>query len=172
MTTTVQPGTIGLTQINGEVGRIIRFGQFLNGAAKPHYNALANYEHAFLAIADDGAILEAEPGGARVGNVSEYSHIYWCENIAAKYSKGLNDVVAAAHKYVGVPYSFLDYGALAARRLHLPVPGLRKYIASTGHMICSQLCARAYLDAGCALYTEWTGYVDPLDLYNLDRSLV
>jgi cell wall-associated NlpC family hydrolase len=165
----IQPGTIGLTQISGNVGRLIRFGQLLNG------DGFADYQHAFLAIdgpgLPEGSILEAEPGGARVGNVSEYSNIYWCENIAAKYGKALTGVVAAAAKYRGVPYSFLDYLAIAQRRLHLPTLGFRSYVASTGHLICSQLCARAYFDAGCPLYSEWTGYVTPLDLYNLDRSL-
>lgn len=167
--TSIQPGTIGLTQISGDVGKLIRVGQWLNG------NGFADYQHAFLAIAGpglpDGSILEAEPGGARIGNVSEYSDIYWCENIAAKYGKRLNDVVAAAVKYKGTPYSFLDYLAIAQRRLHLPTLGFRSYVASTKHLICSQLCARAYLDAGIPLYKEWTGYVTPLDLYNLDRSL-
>jgi|HubBroStandDraft_5_1064220.scaffolds.fasta_scaffold349723_2 hypothetical protein len=167
MTAVIRPGTIGLTPISGDVGTFIRVGQWLNG------DGFENYQHAFLSTTGvpGGAIIEAEPGGARVGNVSEYSNIYWCENIATKYSDKLIDVVIAANKYLGTPYSFLDYGALFARRLHLPVPGLQHYIASTGHMICSQLVARAYLDAGCPLYDRWTGYVTPLDLYNLDRSL-
>jgi hypothetical protein len=163
--TSIQPGTIGLTQISGDVGKLIRVGQFLNG------NGFADYQHAFVYLDTDGSILEAEPGGARVGNVREYDDIYWCENIATRYGKRLNDVVAAAAKYRNTPYSFLDYLAIAQRRLHLPTLGFRSYVASTGHMICSQLCARAYFDAGIPLYSEWTGYVTPLDLYNLDRSL-
>lgn len=173
---TVQPGTIGLTQISGDVGKLIRIGQLLNG------DGFADYQHAFLSIAGrtasgplpDGSILEAEPGGARVGNVSEYSHIYWCENIAAKYGKALNDVVAAAQKYIGVPYSFLDYQAIAMHRLHIPGGRpLREYVESTKHMICSQLCDQAYFDANIQLFEDgrWQGYVTPLDLYTLDRAL-
>jgi hypothetical protein len=173
MTNLIRPGTIGLTQISGDTGKFIRVGQWLNG------DGFQNYQHAFLAVdgqphpapLPDGSILEAEPGGARIGNVSEYEDIYWCENIATKYGDKLNDVAVAGMKYFGTPYSFLDYLAIAQRRLHLPTLGFRSYVASTGHLICSQLCARAYFDADCPLYTEWTGYVTPLDLYNLDRSL-
>jgi hypothetical protein len=165
----IRPGTIGLTQIHGDVGFGIRVGQWLLG------DGFANYQHAFLLIdgpkLPNGSIIEAEPGGARVGNAVEYEDIYWCQNIAAKYGVKLNDVVWEARKYLGVPYSFLDYLAIAQRRLHLPTLGFRSYVASTGHMICSQLCARAYYDAGTPLYPYWTGYVTPLDLYNLDRSL-
>jgi hypothetical protein len=77
----------------------------------------------------------------------------------------------AAHR--GVGYSFLDYDAIAAHRLHLPVPGLRAYIGSTGHLICSQLCDQAYADVGAHLYADgrWPGYVTPLDLWNADQAL-
>lgn len=162
----VLPGTIGLTPIAGDVGKLIRLGQWLNG------DGFADWQHAFILLnSSSGSIIEAEPGGARTGNVSEYSHIYWCENIATAHKAALNNVVSAALGYVGTPYSFADYVALAQRRLHLPTLGVREYVADTGHMICSQLCARSYYDAKASLYTEWTGYVDPLDLYNLDRSL-
>ncbi|MGW9433129.1 hypothetical protein ACWHA1_35035 [Streptomyces decoyicus] len=79
------------------------------------------------------------------------------------------DICAAATRYVGVPYSFLDYLAIATHRFHLPVPGLRRYVASTRHMICSQLVDRCYLDAGVHLFADgrWPGYVTPMALHHL-----
>jgi hypothetical protein len=168
MTTTDLPlvGTIGLTTISGEVGKLIEWGQFLNGQGfKP-------FEHAFL-LGPEGKILEAEPGGAKIGDVSEYSEIYWCTNIAAQFSTiMLNNIWVGAQKYVGTKYSFLDYDAIAVHRLHIPVPGLKHYIGDTGHMICSQLCDQAYYDQGAQLFKDvWQGYVTPLGIYNLDEQI-
>jgi hypothetical protein len=76
---------------------------------------------------------------------------------------------AAARKYVGVPYSYLDYAALTLHSLHIPLPGLKNYIASTRHMICSQLVDQAEEDAGVHLFRDrrWPGYVKPSDLGRL-----
>jgi hypothetical protein len=72
----------------------------------------------------------------------------------------------------GVGYSFLDYLALAAHRLRIPAPGLKRRIASSKHLICSQLCDAAYADEGCRLFSGvWPGYVTPLGLWNLDMQI-
>jgi hypothetical protein len=159
-------GTIGLTQISGDVGRLIKVGQFLNG------QGFRDWEHAFL-LGPHGKILEAEPGGAKIGSVDEFSQIYWCTNIAAQYTEArLASIWESAQQYVGTKYSFLDYDALAAHRLHIPVPGLESYIKDTGHMICSQLCDQAYKDKKAHLFAGvWQGYVTPLGLYNLDERI-
>ena len=157
---TPSPGDIGLTQIHGDVGLGIRTAQWLDG------DGFVDYEHAFVHTGG-GWIVEAEPGGARVGHTAEYVHntVLWL-SCPTEYGAA---VAAAAEAYVGVPYSFLDYGAIAARRLHLPVPGLREYIGDTGHMICSQLADRAAADGGWHLFADgrWPGYVTPGDLYRL-----
>lgn len=159
-------GTIGLTKIAGDVGKVIKVGQFLNG------QGFKDWEHAFL-LGPDGQILQAEPGGASIGNVSQYSDIYWCTNIAAQYSvPWLLDIWNGAQQYKNVGYSFLDYGALSLHRFHLNPPGLQKYIASTDHMICSQLVDQAYENKGAHLFANvWPGYVTPLGIYNLDRRI-
>lgn len=155
-----RPGDIGLTRIRGTVGRLIRLGQWLNG------DGYADYEHAFIVLPGD-RLIEAQPGGAVIRPLAEYA------GRPVKYlaPDGMTDgqreaVCAAATRYVGVPYSFLDYLALAAHRLHLPLPGLRRWVASTRHMICSQLVDQAYSDGGCALFSDlrWPGYVTPGDL--------
>jgi hypothetical protein len=166
-----QPGMIGLTSIGGDVGKGIRIGQWLNG------NGFSVYEHAFICLGD-GKILEAEPGGSRVADITEYpaDTVYWCENIYHKVLAtecSVRFVTAAASRYTGIPYSFLDYLAIAAHRLHIPAPGLRSYIASTKHEICSALCDEFYRRVfGVVLVPgEWQGYVTPGGLWQLDRSL-
>jgi hypothetical protein len=132
---------------------LIRFGQWLNG------DGFANYEHAFVFTGD--GIVEAMPGGALYSRLDKYP----ADTVAWLRCPPLDGsaVAAAALTYVGVPYSFLDYVAIAAHRLRLPVPGLRSYIASTGHMICSQLADSAALRGGWRLFTDgrWDGYVTP-----------
>jgi hypothetical protein len=159
-------GTIGLTRVSGEVGEAIKFGQFLNG------QGFKGWEHAFL-LGPHGKILEAKPGGARIGSVDEYSRIHWCTAIAGQYTETqLGGIWVGAQQYVGTKYSFLDYAALSAHRLHIPAPGLKKYIKSTGHMICSQLVDQAYFDGGAHLFKGvWQGYVTPLGLFNLDIQI-
>ena len=159
-------GTIGLTQISGNVGKLIEVGQFLNG------QGFKDWEHAFL-LGPGNRILEAEPGGARLGTADEYKDVYWCNAIASQYTpENLTAVWTGAQKYVGTGYSFLDYEALAMHRLHIPFPGLENYIKDSGHLICSQLCDQAYLDQGDHLFAGvWQGYVTPLGLYNLDQRI-
>lgn len=66
----------------------------------------------------------------------------------------------------GVPYSWLDYAAIAAHRWHVPALGLRSYIESTMHMMCSQMADRCKSDGGVQLFDDgrWEGYVAPDDL--------
>jgi uncharacterized protein YycO len=163
MIATLQRGDFGLTQIGGPTGQIIRGLQWLDGTG------FANFEHAFI-YTGNGQIIEAEPGGARVGNVNEYSDIYWSSGHFDLTESQRSAICSAAVHYVGTPYSFLDYASLVARRLRLPVPGLKHYVADTGHMICSQLVAACYDVSGCPLFgDEWTGWVTPGDLYELIR---
>ncbi|MFF4603388.1 hypothetical protein ACFY12_11645 [Streptomyces sp. NPDC001339] len=157
------PGDIGLTQISGTTGRLIRFGQWIIG------DGSADYEHAFLVLPGD-RLLEAQPGGSRIRSLPRYADgevLYVCP--AGLTEQRRAGICAAATRYIGVPYSFLDYLAIAAHRFHVPVPGLRRYIASTRHMICSQLVDQCYLDAGVHLFADgrWPGYVTPMSLYQL-----
>jgi len=161
---TPSPGDIGLTQIQSGVGLGIRAAQWLDG------DGFVNYEHAFV-YTGNGWIVEAEPSGARKAALAEYASntVAWL-HCPVQYGSA---VAAAAEAYLGVPYSFLDYAAIAAHRLHLPAPGLREYIGDTGHMICSQLADRAAADGGWHLFADgrWPGYATPGDLYRLRTVL-
>lgn len=160
----IMPGTIGLVPIAGTGGRLIRFGQFLNG------DGFEDFEHAFVWLGN-GEVIEAEPGGARI-TAMRYRGVYWCEGIA-RLLPFKADVAHAAEGLKGVPYSWLDYGALFTHRLHIPVPGLKAYIAETGHMICSQLCDELCLRLGTHVFDDgrWPGYVTPGALYRRDLEL-
>lgn len=158
-----RPGDIGLTQISGYAGKLIEFGEWLNGG---HFD---QYQHAFIVL-DGDRLIEAEPGGARMGLLSEYAGR---DNLFLRpegFTPAQGDVVAAAAKrYLGVGYSFADYVAIALHRFHVPAPGLQRYIASTHHMICSALVDASYQDAGYQLFDDqrWSGDVTPADLAGL-----
>lgn len=171
MTAGLPPGTIGLVPMGGDAGRLIRLGQWLNG------DGLADFEHAFVYLGDAGigniahGIIEAKPGGARILPL-HYESVHWCEGIASLLPPGA-DVMSVARPLAGVPYSAADYFALVAHRLRVPVPGLRAYVASSGHMICSQLADELYNRLGCHIFIDgrWPGYVTPGMLYQRDLQL-
>jgi hypothetical protein len=159
------PGDIGLTAISGWAGRGIRVGQFLIG------DGFSRREHAFTYVGNQ-KIVEAEPGGALLSDLSRYTPetVTWLR-CPQQYRKAVAD---AAKGHVGTPYSWLDYAAIGTHRFHVPAPGLRGYIESSGHLICSQLCDRAAMDGGWHLFDDgrWPGYVTPGDLWGLyDRQV-
>jgi uncharacterized protein YycO len=155
----VKTGDFGLVHMGGRGGRLIRLGQYLNGSG------FADYEHAFVYIGN-GLIVEAEPSGAKAVPL-HYQNVLWSSGIINPTDDQRQAIAEAADGYVGTPYSIADYFALAARRFHIPAPHLRAYVATSKHMICSQLVAKCYADAGCPLYDRWTGYVTPGDLCKL-----
>jgi len=175
-----QPGTIGLTAIDGQVGKAIHFLQWLNENPFKNWfkkNTDPNYEHVVLYLGatkeyPEGALLEAEPGGSRIRSVEEYSEIYWCTRIAWKFYKALPLIANEAKRDTGIPYSFLDYLALTLRRMHFWFPGMRRYLKAIGHQICSQLAVWEYEKHGCYLFPhEWAGDETPMDIYYLDQKL-
>lgn len=160
------PGTIGLTHISGPVGKLIELGQWLNN------EGFKAWEHAFVML-PGGMILEAEPGGAVIVP-NHYADVYWCDALRVMLPASADALMPSAGRALkGVPYSFLDYGALAAHRLHLPLPFLKDFIEDDRHMICSQLCDEFYLRLGANLFDDgrWPGYVTPASLYQLDQGM-
>lgn len=164
--TTPLPGDFGCVAIRGPVGVFIRIGQWLTGSG------FKNYEHAFVCISTDetgdALVVQAMPEGADTKTYHPASHVLWSTGKVPLTDEQRAKVVAAAESYIGVPYGFADYLAIAAHRWHLPIPGLRRWIASTRSMICSQLVAQAYQDAGVDLVPgQWDGYVTPAMLAGL-----
>lgn len=171
------PGTIGLSRIAGAAGLTVHVGQWLvtkldHARLKTGNEAWADWQHAFVYLGG-GQVMSAEPGGARIRPANRWDPVYWCTAIAAQYTSAeLQYAADEARKFEGVPYSFVDYAAIAAHTLHLPLPGLKDLVDRSHHVICSQLCDAAYDHAGLHLFKDrWPGYVDPLDLYILDQEL-
>lgn len=148
------PGDFGLVSIPGGVGWLIRVGQWLNG------NGFKNYEHAFIVL-DQYSILEAMPGGAKVSAISKYDRSNVRYSTVSLTDDQRTSIVAQARKLQGVPYSFLDYFAIAAKRFNLKLPWLDARVKSSKHMICSQIVAKLYDDNGSQLTDKPAYLVDP-----------
>lgn len=150
-------------------GGLIRLAQLANG------EGFGQYEHAGIFVGN-GKIIEAQSSGVAVANANRYDAIdtMWSSGLIALSGKQRTAICAAAYKYVGTPYSWEDYAALAAYRLKLnpATKNLKDYVANSKHMICSQLVDQCYEDAGIHLFNDgrWPGYVTPGSLWNLLKS--
>ena len=156
-------GDIGLVDIRGRVGTAIRVGQWMVG------DGWSRYQHAFVYVGD-GHVVEAMPQGARRASLDQYvgRDVGWL-----RCPTQLGAAVAeAAIGFIGVPYSFVDYGAIALRRFRIPTPRLRAYVETSRRLICSQLCDRAAEIGGWKLFDDgrWHGYVTPGSLHSLYRA--
>jgi hypothetical protein len=158
----LRPGDFACVSMSGAGGALIGFGERLCG------DAFSQYQHAFVYVGlkPGRDIVQAEPGGATLAPLGGYDRIIWSSGRIALSAAQRERIVDAALGYAGTPYSWLDYAAIGLRRLRVPAPGLRGYLASTGHMICSQLVDQCYADAGVHLFADgrWPGYVTPADL--------
>lgn len=165
------PGDYFCVPVHGDTGRLIALGELmLKRLAEEKYpdSDAIEYQHAGLYLgetAQGSMIIEAEPGGARI-RALHYSpaSILWSHLDLTNDQR--EKITVAACGFKGVDYSFLDYAAIAAHGTGIWVPGLRDYIQSTGHMICSQLVDRCYQAADVQLFADhrWNGYVTPMDL--------
>jgi len=164
VTYTPQPGDMATCIVPGPVSPLIRLGEWANG------DGFRPAGHAFIYIGH-GDIVGANPGGARQNRLATtgYIDITWSAPAIQPTAAQRSDMVHHALALIGTPYSALDYLALSTHRLHLPAPGLRAYVASTRHLICSQLVDAVACAAGVHLFTDgrWPGYVTPAELYNL-----
>lgn len=162
------PGDFFLVPMRGIGGPAIRLAQWLNG------DGFDPVQHAGMYLGD-GETIEAYPGGAIRGNISAYAglDIVWSSDFFDLTPDQRMKLVEISLGFEGVPYSFLDYGALAAHRFHVPTPGLKRFIEESGHMICSQLVDRVHELADIQLFDDhrWHGDVTPGDLYNLVKGI-
>lgn len=160
--TTPLPGDFALTKIGGITGRFVAAGQALVGDAAP-------VQHAFIYVGD-GQIVQAMPGGAELIRLEDASEpVVWSTGHFDLTSEQRALISAVAIWLVGTPYSFLDYASIALAHWQIRPRWVRRFVADTGHMICSQLVDEAYLRAGVHLFDDGRlpGDVTPGDLWKL-----
>lgn len=161
----VQPGDFAVIDTQTSLSPVIDLMERLSGGGA---SSIWNHAAICSSVLADGTIMIVEAEGRGAVKVAWH----YASN-PHKWSTGIlppcPSAGPAALKYVGTGYSYLDYAAIAAHVWHIPAPGLRAYIASTGHMICSQLVDQARLDGGSHLFTDgrWPGFVRPSDLGSL-----
>lgn len=168
-----KPGDYIVLPISGESGRLISIGEWLNG------DGFANYDHAeiYVGLADSkcpyGYTMGAYPHGANLRPLPSAAGTQegwlWSSGVIPLTGEQRQKIVNSALACKGIPYSSADYFELAAHRLKIPAPGLKRAISDSGHMICSQLVDHCYLRGGVHLFKDnrWPGYVTPADLANL-----
>ena len=145
MTYTPRPGDIGLSSSEAWIGKFVRAAQAVIG---DH----SFVTHAFIVL-HDGYIIEAKPGGAAFGRLEQYPHAVYSSDFHLTQDQR-DQVCLEAIRMYGTPYSFLDYLALAATHFNIHPEPIRRRVADSGKMICSQLCAEAYRRAGVDLFPD------------------
>lgn len=170
------PGDFLCVPVAGPVGSLIEIGQFLAGTKYQPYEHAEVYIGQPDVYAPWGYTVSAYPN--RKGRLPLPKPPEFVPG--AIWSSGLIDLTdeqrlaivnwCTAHEHV--KYSEYDYLALVAHRLHLPLPGLKEYIARPDSLICSQFVDMSYLQAGVELFSDgrWPGYVKPMDLAELLES--
>lgn len=181
--TEVQAADFCCVPIAGETGELIALGEKFNR------DKFTRYQHAEIYIPADavprgtpealavmqgkapfGFTFGAYPDGAAFislpGPPDGIQNALWSSGAIPLTTAQRKYIITMCYSLKGTPYSFLDYFALAAHRLHIPVPGLKSFISSSHHLICSQLVDEVYTRAGLTLFTDdrWSGYVTPADL--------
>jgi hypothetical protein len=163
-----RPGDYGCRKMAAPGGPIIWFLQWI---VDPNDEAADAYQHAVVCVGayreSDGtvAVVEAQPSGAHATRVKVADCLWSTGTVAwTDEQRQREAVVTDALRFAALqtPYSFLDYLAIGLHKYHVKLPGLQRYLATEGHMICSQLVAACYDYAGIKLFPgEWDGYVTP-----------
>lgn len=156
-----QCGDFFLVHISGFSGVCISAGQSLVGSG-------SYFTHAGIVGPQNDAIA-AYPGGARRTSLTEAlggrTRVAYSDFELSDAER--SGIWQAALHYEDVPYSYLDYVAIAGVRL-LGTSRLEAYVSTTGHMICSQLVEECYNSAGIELFpNRFPGDVAPGDLARL-----
>lgn len=163
--TTPQLGDFALTRVHGFTGAFIRAGQRLIGDGAP-------VQHAYI-YAGGGQIVQAMPGGAELKPLEEANEpVMWSTGRVPLTPLQRMQICYEARELVGTPYSFLDYASIALAHYRIRPRWVRDYVASTGHLICSQLVDEVYRRAGVDLFEDdrIPGDVTPGDLWWLLNS--
>lgn len=155
-------GDFVLIRGKDRVGTLIRIAEYLRG------DGWSPYSHAAVVVSDelDPQIVEAEPGGARVARLSEYDGWGYTTSHWPLVETQRVAIADAARALIGTPYSFVDYGSLALSRFHIRPGWVVRRLASSKHLICSQLVDECYRTAGLPMFGDhrFPGDVTPANL--------
>lgn len=178
-----EPGDFCCIPVAGKIGAGIEFGQFLAGDRFQPYDHAEIYTGQPDEAGPHGYTYSAYPSNGKGGLTGKRP--LPCEPArlpGALWSSGIIDLTGPQRALVtawcvahpDVPYSWVDYGALALHALRIPAPGLRGFIASTRSLICSQYVDTALTASGVHLFADgrWPGYVKPGDLAGLLQGLI
>ena len=152
MTYSPQFGDYGVVKTKGFFGKLIRIG------------TQSRWNHCFIYIGND-LIVEANPTGVEVSQVSKYPQIAWNQHEELSYTQ--RETIASHAKWlVGRPYSFFTIAGMALRILGFKFFGNRLLRAISKHdgYICSELVAECYRNAEMILVCEQDYLVNPGDL--------
>lgn len=155
-------GDFGLTKIRGLAGEFVAFGQWFVGDFAP-------VQHALVYVGN-GLVVQAMPSGAELIPLEDASPVVkWSTGLVPLTDFQRARIAYEAKCLVGTPYSFLDYLSITLERLGMHTKLIRDRVASSGHLICSQLVVEAYARAGVHLFGPDTfpGDYTPGDLWKL-----
>lgn len=157
-------GDFGLVMDPNGTGRWIQIAEALNH--KGAHKDAKLFTHAFVVVGegDNPEIVSAQPRGARIEHLHDYGNVTmssWNLTDAQRAA-----IAISARLLVGTPYSFLDYGSLALLHFHIRPSFVVDYVASTHHMICSQLVDYVYTACHLNMFSDhrFPGDVTPADL--------
>lgn len=163
----LRPGDIGFSNITGYAGALIWAGQRLLAATE---KGEANIKHVFVVTqaGDYPRIVQAMPHGAEQIEIGDE---HWTKDFVylrpmLDNSQGV-EIATAARGYIDTPYSFADYAAILGLHMGIDNGAVRRYVTSSGHMICSQLADQSLSDAGFHVFTDKRLPQDimPIELY-------
>ena len=130
--------------------------------------------HAFI-LTDPAEIIEADPSGAQQAILAKYDGMYqaWSDMDLSPTVRAA--IIDHALDHVGDPYSWLDDACIGLADLfgwHVPA-WVRRRLARTDRLMCSQLVDIAYLEAGVHLFSDGRipGDVAPSDLLALIQGV-
>lgn len=141
---TPRPGDFFLTRTRGWQAALIRFG------------TRSAYNHAgiFLGKGWDAQVVEAQPHGSRISHAPDPARSVVSTGRLALTSDDRDHIRAAAVELVGVPYSWADIVSVGLLQYGIKPRWLRRRVAASHNLICSQLVDQAYLMAGIHLFDD------------------
>lgn len=174
----LEEGDIMFCKIGGFVPGFfpVRVGQWLLAQTSEEERYINHVAMVTSEIGQPVRIVQAMPGGAEEVRLKRETitdnHIF----LRPKYDFQMDQAYAAAsaaEEYIGTPYSFLDYVAIAGMHMHIENGPIHEYVRSTGHMICSQLVDQALSNAGFHVFDDGRLPQDvmPVELYRALRAM-